>query len=576
MAIFFGMVKIDCNVICPGELLEMEWFGEKTMEPLYASVSVKDILDTDVFKGHCVYAGINGLDNTVSRITVTELPDSLDWIVGGELVCTTGYILANEPEKQKTWIRQAAKRGVAAVVIKPERFLGNIPDTIITAANRVNLPIIGITASVRWPSVIQCVMSLIVSHQAQLLSSAFKIHHTLDKIVLSSAGLPSLLDALSAITESTVLLDDQYFNLVSISNRGGLSVDILKTAQEQRISGKMKRYYPQDDSKKQPPVYYLQVMTSGTPLQVMVPVMAANQQFGWLIVFPQNNEMNEFISTAMEHGATAVALELLREFSGISSRTQLALQMLNTLRAGNSIRPQELNYYGQLLRVNLNLPAVIIRMRCYPKLSNSSFFRVEEMLRLADDSILVVPDGDTDIHILYHPAENDEDKMLDECVRLCQDIVEFVKENRYTCYLGISSRALVSDANKFCFSFSEAEECVNEAESSGKTLLVYKKMGIRKILPFFRSKEDAHFFSQQLINNLVEYDKEKKTNLVQTLSCYITSEFNKVQTSKELNIHVNTLNYRLDRIEDILNFDLSDVDTCFLLYLAICILRDAN
>lgn len=53
------------------------------------------------------------------------------------------------------------------------------------------------------------------------------------------------------------------------------------------------------------------------------------------------------------------------------------------------------------------------------------------------------------------------------------------------------------------------------------------------------------------IMKLYEYDKEKGTDLLKTLYVYLENKSNVVETANILNIHRNTLYYRLDRIQEI-------------------------
>jgi hypothetical protein len=64
------------------------------------------------------------------------------------------------------------------------------------------------------------------------------------------------------------------------------------------------------------------------------------------------------------------------------------------------------------------------------------------------------------------------------------------------------------------------------------------------------------------IHELRDYDKEKNTDYLHTLSVYILSMCNASETLKQLHIHRNTLPYRLRAIEKIANLDLNDARTC--------------
>jgi len=56
---------------------------------------------------------------------------------------------------------------------------------------------------------------------------------------------------------------------------------------------------------------------------------------------------------------------------------------------------------------------------------------------------------------------------------------------------------------------------------------------------------------------------------VKTLSAFLSNDRHLERTAKALHVHVNTLRYRIAKIQDIAGVDLRDVDARFLLELAL-------
>jgi sugar diacid utilization regulator len=67
---------------------------------------------------------------------------------------------------------------------------------------------------------------------------------------------------------------------------------------------------------------------------------------------------------------------------------------------------------------------------------------------------------------------------------------------------------------------------------------------------------------------LEDYDKKNGTDYCHTLHVFMKNAFNKNQTASILFIHRNSLSYRLHKIKEILDLDLSDGEDCQKLYLA--------
>ncbi|MCL6479758.1 MAG: helix-turn-helix domain-containing protein [Peptococcaceae bacterium] len=63
-------------------------------------------------------------------------------------------------------------------------------------------------------------------------------------------------------------------------------------------------------------------------------------------------------------------------------------------------------------------------------------------------------------------------------------------------------------------------------------------------------------------------DKKKGTAYLKTLDSYFTNDFSIKGTSENLFCHVNTVHYRLERIKQLLNLDLNNVELQIALKLA--------
>ena len=67
-------------------------------------------------------------------------------------------------------------------------------------------------------------------------------------------------------------------------------------------------------------------------------------------------------------------------------------------------------------------------------------------------------------------------------------------------------------------------------------------------------------FAQDVLGPLTDYDARHKVNLVGTLSAYLNQHESLKQTARVLRIHVNTVAYRIQRIERLTSLDLTNPD----------------
>ncbi len=112
-----------------------------------------------------VVAGREGMDNEVRWITVGEEPDLPDWVFGGELICST--LFAVEPDQLGDYVKRLSDNGVAGMLVKPERFLGVIPESILEVANRESFPVAEVPANVLWSRVLESFYRYLLVEQTE-------------------------------------------------------------------------------------------------------------------------------------------------------------------------------------------------------------------------------------------------------------------------------------------------------------------------------------------------------------------------------------------------------------------------
>lgn len=99
----------------------------------------------------------------------------------------------------------------------------------------------------------------------------------------------------------------------------------------------------------------------------------------------------------------------------------------------------------------------------------------------------------------------------------------------------------------------------------GKSLLFYDELGAYTLL--FNQKDPAvmELFCQRTLNKAEEYDRLHDSSLLEVLTIYLQMNGSVQKTADALHIHRNTVNYRLHKLEDLLDCNLSDFSVRFTL-----------
>ncbi|SDY72104.1 DNA-binding transcriptional regulator, PucR family [Bacillus sp. 166amftsu] len=95
----------------------------------------------------------------------------------------------------------------------------------------------------------------------------------------------------------------------------------------------------------------------------------------------------------------------------------------------------------------------------------------------------------------------------------------------------------------------------------------YQNMGIYQLIELLFEQRKQEEYENQALQKLHAYDCKYNSNLVETLEMFLNNDSNTSEVAKVLNVHVNTLSYRLKRICEISEIDLKDLNQKMVLYL---------
>jgi len=94
---------------------------------------------------------------------------------------------------------------------------------------------------------------------------------------------------------------------------------------------------------------------------------------------------------------------------------------------------------------------------------------------------------------------------------------------------------------------------------AGQTIS-YSELGIYRLLLQIGDMHQLWQFAEDVLGPLIDYDTRHKVDLVGTLSSYLNQHESLKQTARVLRVHVNTVSYRIQRIERLTSLDLANPD----------------
>ncbi|MET4922212.1 PucR family transcriptional regulator ligand-binding domain-containing protein [Streptomyces sp. PSRA5] len=154
---------------------------------------LRALLETDAL-GLRLLGGRDELDRTVRGVMTTDLRDPSRYLSGGELVLT-GLAWRRTPEDSEPFVRLLAGAGVAGLAAG-EAELGAIPDDLVGACAQHRLPLFAVNETVAFASVTEYVVRQVSGERAGDLAAVVDRHRRLMTSGPAGGGPDVVLDLL--------------------------------------------------------------------------------------------------------------------------------------------------------------------------------------------------------------------------------------------------------------------------------------------------------------------------------------------------------------------------------------------
>ena len=115
-------------------------------------------------------------------------------------------------------------------------------------------------------------------------------------------------------------------------------------------------------------------------------------------------------------------------------------------------------------------------------------------------------------------------------------------------YVGIGSQ--MSDLSQLILSYKRALAAVNMAMKFDYPIINFEEMGVYQILFSIEDKQILISMYYRLLQPLINYDQKHHSELEKTLYYYLVYDGSMQAMAKNLYMHRNTINYRMNKIKD--------------------------
>ena len=518
------------------------------------SLSVKEVLNLPAFKGYKLLAGGEGLEKRCKHITILETPTGIDWLEGGEFLLTAGYAFIRNEEYKENLISDANAKGVSAIGIKKNRYFGNISDKLISEANEFKIPLIEIPYDVVYTSTISSFYDMLFYRKNEYILKLNDIYEKLINLSFENKNIDGIIYSLSNLSNSNVFLFDDSYNL--------MCYNIINPEKYDRLSiiSPFNKMNINMIKQIENSVFNAEIHNSFISLY---PIIVKGKNVAYVYI---TNEMklDKLAKRTIEYGISIISmkLETERTTSILKSRVNKASVeiMLNSNELPDEFyKNVELNLnwdeegllYGICIKLNLKEDEDIdehqsIIYNCL----NSIIDKNNYLSTINNDEIFIV------IKCKSSDLIDDFLSRLVEQIKIYEDIF---KES-----IGVARPYKeLKDIKKL---YEEASLAVLFSDND---IIFYNSLDTIKLLYPLKNSSEIQKYYKGTIKSLEKYDKKCGTNLMETLETYFKYNFKKSLVADKLYIHVETLRYRLNRIEEITGYSPDDSEGLFALQMGL-------
>ena len=524
----------------------------------------------------------------VEWVSVIETPVE-NFVRQDEFVLSTGIGLGGETEALLHFVQDVYESGASALALATGRHVYDIPKQVISFAEKKEFVLIEMNWEIRFSDVIHSCMEKINHYQQEDLKRSEQIQQRLLEMVLQGGSCSDIARYVTKQIGSPVLIAD---TLGRVKAESGCTTEHLNQWNHHRES----RVTVVNSGNLHPFHKKMEKIVIGNAPGLLMRIQSAGKEQGQMIMF-SIDDLDDLDTNLLEHASTAAALAFLKDSAIEETEMRLKDDFILSLANGEFVSEERLLSRGKLLGYNLTLPYVCVvgqldnleelfrknqeGFASYQHWFESMIYYVSEEILLAGETInrrilTTVQESKLLIFLETDSGTNDlVNQYLDLLERRLSRLLPGVV---LTWGIGQQGDGVI------VFPDSYSKACValdlGRKQRGAGSRIDYEDTKINRLLQSLSHDKDVQEVTMSTISPLVDYDEKRSMDLIGTFTAYHLNNGNVSQTARKLNLHRQSLLYRLRKIESLTRLSLMNPDDVFLLDLSIKIwsvgLKDAK
>lgn len=567
---------------------------------------LRALLETDAL-GLRLLGGARELDRTVRGVMTTDLRDPSRYLSGGELVLT-GLAWRHGPEDSEPFVRLLSEAGIVALAAG-EAELGPVPQDLVEACARHRLPLFSVSETVAFATITEHVVRQVSGERAGDLAAVVDRHRRLMTAGPAGGGPGAVLDLLGSDLDLRAWVLSATGRAVAGSDGTGakgaeegagpgaeLSAEVRSRLAAGHLDAVRTGRLGPHRLTVGDTVYSLFPVRPSRPRPGLVPAREERraQLAQWLLAVEA--DAADWPAERMEllDGVTQlIAVERDRREAARTVRRRLAGEILDLVQGGapSAETAARLRVAAPVLMPGAgsapHWQVVVAQVAWEGGAPGEADGRLaqallEEVLTgpltggQENGDRIAVAHLDTEAVALVPLPSLAAEHDGSEPGLLAQTLVDDVRvpltaglggEGRLT--LGVSAAVHSAEALRGALEEARHARRVAAARPGPVNAAGHQELASHVLLLPFVPDDVRRAFTARLLDPLRDYDLRHRAELVPTLEAFLDSDGSWTRCATRLHLHVNTLRYRVGRIEQLTGRDLSRLEDKLDFFLAL-------
>lgn len=514
----------------------------------------------------------SNLTQPLESVEITETPDVADFIPKNVMILTTAMIYKDDQEKLKPFIDSLKQAECTALGIKVGRFLDEISPEIVAYASAVDLPLIKIPSTQPLGGLLHEIVGYLRDSKTEQMSVAFDIQKRFSTLLMQDVDATRFIAEFAKILNAPIILLSPWQQVIAHSNyfygnqkSAEFFIEQLSKDHFQQLAQEKKIFRLQDERQENIQVagfpirvndyfpYYLLVLS---PEQIPYPIseFAIDQA---ILVLTFMLFKNQKIAESFEHLKTDFLDRLLNTHQEALSKHQNWLELWKNYRLINS------DYYQLAIVYGVTKPENETHIR-YQQAEGQLIFQwlKEQLPEILPDVALFKLKNQNKSILIFQSKKNDHLMILQNLAERLQQALPITI--RFA--LGNAYENLEDLPNSYIEASSTLEASLHAQKPA--TVQLFHPKGLAGLFEKIGT-EDVEYFCQQQLKELAYPTEPTLQELRKTLKVFLDFNCEITKTANALYLHRNTIKYRMNQCEKLLDTSIQEPETSLLLRVAL-------